>query len=444
MLPVGAAITRVLAAAVNAVNPFHLIPRVVNYHSNTLTVCNHTFFLPPEGNVYVIGAGKASGAMACALCAVLGDRIHAGLIITKDGYLPPDNHLFAYNVSIHAASHPLPDERGVQASQEMIALVENLSSKDTVILLLSGGGSAMLTQPAGGITLGEIRQVTDHLLKAGATISELNSVRKRLDLLKGGGLARIIYPARLIVLIISDVLEDRLDVIASGPGYSNPTGTEDVEEIAAKYHPPVHLGNLRNRVSAQDVTMGLQKYVGEAEVFKNVHHFILGNINTAALAAKQQAISEGFDTYLLSTSLAGEARFRGQQLAKLAHTYSSPSNKFTRPRCIILGGETTVTVTGSGIGGRNQEMALATVKYLSDFPDAIFISLATDGGDGPTDAAGAVSTGTTYRRAIAHQMDPNKYLQENDAYSFFATLGDLINPGPTLTNVNDIQLLVLL
>ena len=311
-----------------------------------------------------------------------------------------------------------------------------------MLAVISGGGSALLTLPWPGLDLGDLQNTTDLLLRAGATIVELNAVRKHLSQIKGGGLARLAGGARVASLILSDVVGDPLDVIASGPTVPDPTTFADAMTVLDRY-------GLRDRVPRairRHLESGLRGQLPDtpkegADLFSRVHNVIVGSNRLAAEAAVREAQTRGLNAWLLSTFVEGEAREVAQVAAALAKELVNYDRPVPRPACLVWGGETTVTVRGQGKGGRNQELALAAALSMQDLPGVLLVALGTDGTDGPTDAAGAVSTGETVSRAAALGLDPFAYLADNDAYPFFDALGDLIRTGPTGTNVNDLLLL---
>ncbi|RPI22412.1 MAG: DUF4147 domain-containing protein, partial [Chloroflexota bacterium] len=319
------------------------------------------------------------------------------------------------------------------------SLLQDAGSHDLVLCLISGGGSALMTAPESGIELEDLRSLTSTLLACGANINEINALRKHLDILKGGGLARLATPARVATLILSDVVGDPLDVIASGPTVADKATFKEAYGVLEQYGledrtPPAIISRLKK---------GLRGEIAETpkegdRIFSCVQNLIVGSNLQAAQAALSAAETEGFHTLLLTTYLQGEARQAGRVLAALARQIGPNGPSITRPACLISGGETTVTVTGNGLGGRNQEVALGAVKDLDGLRNIALVSLATDGGDGPTDAAGAVVTGETMHRARALGLKPKEYLARNDSYHFFDALGDLLRPGPTQTNVNDL------
>jgi glycerate 2-kinase len=425
----------VLAAALAAVAPDAAVRRHVSRDGNRLLADERAYDLPTTRRIVVIGAGKASGLMAQAVEELLGDRIYAGLVVVKDGHLVPTSR-----VVLREAAHPLPDARGVAATAEIVALLHGLTADDLVVLLLSGGGSALIEQPASSLTLDDLQATTDLLLRAGAPINELNAVRKHLSMVKGGGLARAAAPARVLALVLSDVVGSPLDVIASGPAAPDPSTYAEAVAVLDRY-------TLVDRVPlavAAHLQAGAAGQRPETpktgdRVFGDVHHVVVGSNAQAADAAIDRARELGLNALLLSTYVEGEAREVGRMLAALAREMSTSGRPLARPACLVLGGETTVTVRGVGLGGRNQEVALGAVPGLAGLPNTLVLAAATDGGDGPTDAAGAWADGTTHERALTCHLDPAAFLAWSDAYHFFRPLGDLLVTGPTLTNVNDLM-----
>ena len=439
MFPSGEAVTRILSAAVDSVNPGPAVKRHLRRNGNLLVVGSQSYDLAHFRRVRVVGAGKAGAPMAAAVESLLADRLADGIVIVKEGHLEPQ----CSRIRLLEAGHPLPDQRGVQAAQQISQLLQDSQPDDLVICLLSGGGSALLVSPVPGIELKDMQKLTGALLASGAGIQEINTLRKHLETLKGGNLARRIYPAQLITLVLSDVLGDPLDMIAYGPTVPDPTTFEEAWSILERY-------NLLEQVSEPVITYlqsGLDGQVLETPkpgdlLFERTQVVIVGNNRLAAQAALEQAKLEGFNALLLTTQLQGEARQVGRVLASIGKEMADSGRPVSRPGCLIVGGETTVTVTGRGLGGRNQELALGAVADLDGIQNVMLVSLATDGGDGPTDAAGAVVTGDTGRRARALGMNANDYLKSNDAYHFFVPLHDLLKPGPTMTNVNDLTLVL--
>ena len=414
--------------------------RSLRREGNRLVIGGQAYDLNTFHRVLVVGAGKAGAPMAQAVANLLGDRLSGGLVIVKDGHTCGLQAVGP--IELAEASHPLPDERGVAATQRLVELVRDARAGDLVVCVISGGGSALMVAPAPGISLSDLQALTSALLACGATIDEINALRKHLDVVKGGGLARLAAPASLLTLILSDVVGDALDVIASGPTVPDHSTFAQAWQSLERYTlsgqvPATVTGHLRR---------GLRGEIPETPktgdpVFASVQNVIIGNNLQAAQAALAQARQAGFNTLLLTSHLQGEARQVGQFLAAIARQVAASGEPVGRPACIIAGGETTVTLRGKGKGGRNQELVLGAVKGLAGLQDVVLVSLATDGGDGPTDAAGAVITGQTLERARQAGLDPETFLANNDSYRFFDALGDLLRPGPTQTNVNDLAVI---
>jgi glycerate 2-kinase len=430
----------ILGAGLAAVAPRAALARHLHRTGDLLRADGRAYDLRAHARVLVVGAGKASAEMAAAVEDQLGAHVSAGLVIAKDGHAVPTRH-----VAVREASHPLPDTRGVTATAELRALLASAGEHDLVLVLLSGGGSALLEQPADGLSLGALQATTEALLRAGATINELNAVRKHLSAVKGGNLARAAAPATVLVLVLSDVVGNPLDVIASGPCAPDPTTYADALAVLARYQlaeavPPAVRAHLE--AGARGERPETPK-PGDP-VFARVHHVIVGDNAQAAAACVAEAERHGLRALLLSTFVEGEAREVGRVLGALGRELRLHGRPLAPPACLVLGGETTVTVRGPGHGGRNQEVALGAALALAGLDNVLVLSAATDGGDGPTDAAGAFADGTTLTRAAALGLDPRAHLARNDAYPFFQALGDLLVTGPTRTNVNDLMLVLAL
>ena len=441
-LPWGNSIRRVLGAALQAVEPGAAVRRWMARKENTLYLAEYEYPLHRYRRVLLVGVGKAAVPMATAAAEILGAYFSEGILLTKEGYA---NNLTGPNdlsgLMIMEAGHPIPDERGVKGARYISKLLRGAREDDLVICLVSGGGSALMISPAEGITLADLQAMTSTLLACGATINEINILRKHLDTLKGGGLARLAAPATLVTLILSDVVNDPLDVIASGPCVPDPSTYADAIGVLEKYgisdQVPTPVINYLHCGLRGDI---LDTPKPGEDLFGRIRNVIVGSNRLAAEAALEQAKTENFHAMLLTTSLQGEASQAGRLLSLIAREIVTSGNPLTRPACIIAGGETTVTIRGNGMGGRNQELALGAVDGLAGLEGAALVTLATDGGDGPTDAAGAVVTGESLDRARSLGLSPDDYLARNDAYHFFDTLGDLLKPGPTQTNVNDLAL----
>lgn len=430
--PWGETVANILAAAIRAVDPYRAVARHLRLEGEALTLGRKRYHLTEYENIYVVGAGKAGLPMARAAVDVLGERVTAGVVTTKTGHAQGVEKVGA--VAIREAGHPLPDERGVAATREILSLLNAARETDLVVCLISGGGSALLTAPFEGLSLDDLRALIDALLARGASIGEINTLRKQLDRVKGGGLARAAAPAQVVTLILSDVVGDPLDVIASGPTVPNPDRPADALAVVRKYA----LGDL----IPAEVLKALERRSQPAALdTAKIHNLLVGNNRIAAEAVLDAARKAGFDARLLTTELTGEARVVGRELAAALRRLALHGDPLPRPALLVAGGETTVTLRGTGTGGRNQEAALAAVAPLAGLEEVAFVALATDGGDGPTDAAGAVVTGDTLARARALGLDPAAYLADNDSYAFFSRLGDGLKTGPTQTNVNDLNFL---
>lgn len=385
--------------------------------------------LGKPARIFVVGAGKASALMAQALEEALGDRIGAGWINTKHGHC-----MELRRIVCHETGHPVPDAAGVHGARRIAQQAREASENDLVICLISGGASALMPLPVDGITLEDKRAATDLLLASGAPIEELNCVRKHLSAIKGGRLARLAAPARVISLILSDVVGDDIGVIGSGPTVPDATTFAEARDILRRRH-------IWDRVPAA-VRQVLSSREEELPVLQNVQNVIVGSNRLALDAARNCAQSLGFQTLLLSSAIEGEAREVARVHAAILKEVRETGNPIAPPACILSGGETTVTLRGSGKGGRNQEFCLAAARAIEGLEHVLVLSFGTDGTDGPTDAAGAFADGTTVKRAGAKGFDVTRSLDENDAYPLFRTLGDLLITGPTGTNVMDICLLL--
>jgi len=437
--PWGESVCRVLAAAIQAVEPGAAVKRHLERSGSQLILDGRSYDLEHFSRIFLVGAGKAGAPMTQAAASLLGDRLTGGVVVVKEGYAGGGLTALPPSVLLLEGGHPLPDERGVQAAARIFALLADTHPDDLVICLISGGGSALLVSPASGLSLTDLMQLTSTLLACGASINEINTLRKHLEQLKGGGVARLAAPAHLATLILSDVIGDPLDVIASGPTVPDPTTFEDAWQVLGRYSllekaPPAVVQRLENGRSG---ALPETPKPGDP-IFEHVQNVVIGSNLLAAQAALQQATLEGFHSQLLTTSLQGEARQAGRLLAAIARQAAETGQPLPHPACLIAGGETTVTVTGGGLGGRNQELALSAVQDLAGLPGVALVTLATDGGDGPTDAAGAIVTGDTLQQARQAGLSPDLFLANNDAYHFFEPLGDLIKTGPTQTNVNDL------
>ena len=440
-LPVNTTANRILETALQAVDPYFCVKKVLTGNGETIQINNLSINPASCENIYIIGTGKAVLPMASAVQDVFKDKISAGFLIAKHEDDKIQANLMP-NIHVTFGTHPVPSEKSVDSSMGMVAFLEDLSEKDLVICLISGGGSSLMTLPQKGISTADIQKANQLLLRSGATINEMNAVRKHLDQVKGGGLARKVYPARLVTLILSDVLGDPLDVIASGPTVTDPTTFRDALDVLERYVLSEKVpANVLAYLQAGEKGKKAETVKQGDECLTKTRTVVIGSLKTAADAALERAEQAGFNAEILTTNLEGEARERGTELANLLVKIARGQHHLQKPACLIAGGETTVTVRGKGKGGRNQETALSAARTLRGIQDCLFISLATDGEDGPTDAAGAFVDGETIKKGEAIGLDVEDYLNRNDAYTYLDKINCLIKIGPTGTNVNDLVFL---
>ena len=429
--------------AVSAVDPSNKLQEVFGVEHGSLVVHmeghpRREFDLKDFDRIFLVGTGKAAASMARAAEEILGSRISAGIISIKYGHVLP----LKYTEAIEAG-HPLPDQNGLKGSEKICSLLKDSGPRDLVVFLLSGGGSALLPLPAQGVSLPEKQEVTQLLLDCGADIGEINAVRKHISRIKGGWLARLAYPSTVLSFILSDVVGDALDVIGSGPTVPDNSTFDEAWEILEKYDLVREIApSIKNHLLA-----GREKKVEETpkpgdEAFQKVYNILIGSNRLALNAAEQEAASKGFHPLILSSSIVGETREAARFHVAVAREVVSTGNPVPRPACIISGGETTVTIRGHGLGGRNQEFALAGALEISGLEKVVLLSAGTDGTDGPTDAAGAIVDHTTAKRAWEMGLDLKAHLENNNAYPFFEKLGDLLVTGPTHTNVMDVRIIL--
>jgi glycerate 2-kinase len=417
---------RIFRAALKAAAPAEAVLRHARLDRDTLIAGGRRYRLPSFRNIYVIGAGKASAQMARAIERLLGARITAGEINMKDGHGAP-----LRRIQINECGHPVPDQRGVAGARRIAQIASQATADDLIVCLISGGASALLPLPAPPITLAEKQKTTRALLHSGASIHEMNCVRKHISQIKGGQLARFAHPATLLTLILSDVIGDDLDVIGSGPTVPDRSTLADAHAIFEKYG----IGNKLPAAAQETPKPG-------DRIFDKTHNVIVGSNALAVDAAEVEARRLGFHTLVLSTFLEGEAREIARVHSGIAKEIRATGRPVKTPACVISGGEPTVTIRGKGLGGRNQEFALAAALDIAGLQNVVILSAGTDGTDGPTDAAGAIADGTTLARAQALGLNAPAFLANNDSYRFFEATGDLIKTGPTGTNVADIQLVL--
>jgi len=388
--------------------------------------------------ICLVGGGKATAPMARAIEDLLGEEIQEGIITVKYGFTQQLDY-----TEIVEAGHPVPDQNGVEGTRRILALLKGLGAKDLVFSLISGGGSALLVQPAQGMAMADIQEITRRLLECGASIDEINAVRKHISMTKGGHMARAAYPATTVNLMLSDVVGDRTDVIASGPFVPDTSTFQDVEDVLKKYDlkdlPPAILRHLKE---------GLEGRIPETpkaddRAFGRVYNFIVGSNIMALEAAAEKARDLGYTPLILSSMVEGETRDVARVHSAIAKEMVKTGRPIPPPGCVISGGETTVTIRGKGIGGRNQEFCLAAALDLEGLPPrAVVLSGGTDGNDGPTEAAGAVVDPLTVGRGRDAGMEARDFLRNNDAYHFFKAINELLLTGPTKTNVMDVRLLL--
>lgn len=433
----------IFKSSVKAVDPYNAVKRFVRVEDNSLilSVKDQTIVkldLMKYDRISIVGGGKATAPMARAIEDLLGDKIHQGLINVKYGFTQP-----LAITKITEANHPLPDQNGVKGTRKIIDFLQNAGEKDLIFSLISGGGSALLPQPAGKISLSEKQELTSSLLACGASIDEINTVRKHISSSKGGQMARAAYPATTVNLMLSDVVGDKMDVIASGPFTPDSSTFKEVLEIFNKYDLEDISTTIREHIMA-----GLEGQIPETPkandpVFEPVFNIIVGSNILALEAAREKAQALGYETLILSSAVEGETREVALVHSAIAKEIVRTGRPIPPPACIISGGETTVTIRGNGLGGRNQEFGLAAAMDLVDLPPRVVIlSGGTDGNDGPTDAAGAVVDPFTAKRGEGAGMRAADFLNDNDAYHFFEKTNDLLMTGPTNTNVMDVRLVL--
>ena len=431
-------IDRLIHVALAAVSPEACLRRAIHLNGDVLSVAGESIDLSQIQRVIVVGMGKASARMAASLEMTIGERIDDGLVVTADGYGVPTER-----VKVVEASHPVPDERGLAAARQIAQLADSAGENDLVIVLISGGGSALLTYPVDDVELSELAETNELLLRSGATIQEINTVRKHLSQLKGGRLASRAFPAAVVSLILSDVAGDPLDAIASGPTVPDPTTYDDAARIMLghKLWDEVPLA-VRSHIDKGRSGDAPETPKSGNEVFSRVTTAIIGSGTDAAEAALNEAKVLGYHSLLLTTTLQGEAREVGNVLSSIAREEVLHERPLPLPAMIVAAGETTVTITGAGKGGRNQELALSAAIGIERLSGVAIASVGTDGRDGPTDAAGGIVDGETIVNLRAQGIDPNEMLAENDSYHALASVGDLITTGPTGTNVADLCLIL--
>ncbi|MBN1277699.1 MAG: glycerate kinase [Deltaproteobacteria bacterium] len=433
----------IFMSSIEAVDPCRAVRRFMNIEDDTLILGvesheNLKLNLKDFNSISIVGGGKATAPMARAVEDLLGERINRGFINVKYGFTEE----LAFT-EITQAGHPLPDLEGVKGTRKITDLLKRSGEKDLIISLISGGGSSLLPFPAGDITLSEKKDITSRLLACGASIDEINTVRKHISFTKGGQMAKAAFPATIVNLMLSDVVGDKMDVIASGPFVPDTSTFEDALGIIEKYR-------------LKDVPSSVMAYLGagiegkssetpksDDQIFNKIHNFIIGSNIMALESAREKAEKLGYKALILSSMIQGETKEIALVHSAVAKEILNSGNPLSSPACIISGGETTVIIKGNGLGGRNQEFCLAAAIDLEGLPHCVVIlSGGTDGNDGPTDAAGGIVDPDTVRRARNEGMEPVDFLNNNDSYNFLKNTQDLLLTGPTNTNVMDVRLVL--
>lgn len=430
-------VVEIFKAGVQSVLPEILIRDNIILENNYLYCKNLVFNLDGFEHIYIIGFGKASAAMALSMENLLDIKITGGHIITKYGHSVKLKRLF-----ITEAGHPLPDNNGLAGTEKVVHVIEQATERDFIIVLISGGGSALLADLPGQISLDDLKITNRFLVNSGADIGEMNSVRKHISRLKGGQLARLSYPASLLTLMLSDVIGDSMDVIASGPTVADPSTYNDALQVIDKYNlgislPASVMGYLEKGRSGL-----ISETVKEGDpVLQHTWNCILGNNNTALFEAKKMAEHFGYQAFIVSDAVSGNINEVSEYLfSNIAQFTRKSDNTKT---ALLFGGEPTVHPTGEGKGGRSQHLALLMAKKIAGMPGVTFLSAGTDGTDGPTDATGAVCDGSTLQYAVREGIDIQKSTLNFDAYPFFEAVGGLLKTGPTYTNVMDLMILLI-
>lgn len=425
---------------IKAVEPRASIRKFCTVKDSVLSIGNHSFNLQNFKHVYVIGAGKASAPMASEIEHMIGNFITDGLISVKY------EHAEALKrIKLVEAGHPIPDENGQTAAKQILKIAQSAAERDLILCLISGGGSALLPLPEDNLSLKDKQSTLSILLSCGATIHEINTIRKHISRIKGGKLSRAAYPAHIISLILSDVVGDNLDVIASGPTVADPTTFHDCLNIFKKYDvekqmPEAVVNHIKSGISGN---LKETPKPGDPIFLKN-QNIIIGSNIEAISAGKKFAENIGYNTLILSTLIEGDTVESALFHSAIAKEIQKTGNPIPSPACILSGGETTVRIRGDGLGGRNQEFALASAIEIQDQENIVVLSAGTDGTDGPTDAAGAISDTFTIKNARLMGLEAQDYLLNNDSYHFFKTINDLFLTGPTKTNVMDLRIMLVI
>ena len=429
---------KIFYKALKAVQSGTAIKRYCKFDGKTLFIGHRSYHLSRYKNLYILGSGKATAPMAAAIENIIDEKITGGIITVKFGHVADLKH-----INLIEAGHPIPDENGIRGASAILNLAKIAKEDDLILCLISGGGSALLPFPYNGLTLKNKQDTIKILLSCGATIHEINTIRKHISKIKGGRLAQAAYPATLVTLILSDVVGDDLDVIASGPTVPDSSSFYDCKNIFRKFNIIDKIPqNILNHIES-----GISGEIDETPkphdpVFDKTYNLIIGNNFESLMSAKEKAENIGYNVLILSSMIEGETRFIAQVHGAIAKEIIKTGNPLPLPACILSGGETTVTISGNGFGGRNQEFALSASIDISGKKNIVMLSGGTDGTDGPTDAAGAFSDTFTLKRAEEMGLNPYRFLANNDSYHFFQKLGDLFITGPTNTNVMDLRIVL--
>ena len=428
----------IFMAGLKSADPLVAMQKNVCVRDDHLQIADRSYRLSNLEKIFVVGCGKAAARMGLAVEDLLSDRIAGGIVVVKYGYGLP-----LRRIKVVEAGHPVPDEAGVDGARQITEVVRNAGQNDLVLFLISGGGSALFPSPADSVTLTDKQSTTEALLQSGATIQEVNAVRKHISTLKGGRFAKLVAPAQVVSLILSDVVGDSIEAIASGPTAPDSTTYSDCLEIVRRY-------GLEDKIPHSVLDLLQRGAKGAVEetpkpsdpVFQKVQNVVVGSNRAALKAAERQAQVFGYHTRMLSSSVEGESRVVAKRHTALVKEIVRTDRSVRGPACVIAGGETTVTIRGDGLGGRNQEFALAAAIEIDGLDGIVVLSAGTDGIDGPTDAAGGIVDGSTIQRGRAKGLDASAFLNRNDSYHFLKATDDLFVTGPTFTNVMDLQVML--
>ena len=433
----------IMTSAIKAVDPYSCVGRFLKIRDHTIVIGSNGISKKDFDRIFVIGLGKAAVPMGMAVIDILGDSIDHAAVITKNPSYERFNG-YGDKLKVMIGGHPVPTEGSIKSTRSLIDSLPKMSSRDIVIVLISGGGSALFTSPLPGVTLDDFQDMTEILLRSGADIKEINTMRKHLDEVKGGRLALKLKPAQIHTLILSDVVGDRLDMIASGPTVTDPTSYRDALYVVEKYQIgdklPHSIINHLEKGAKGEIPETLKQDLAKDIIVKNN---LIGSNHQSLEAGLNRAKSLGYRSLILSTHLTGDTQEVASFIKGIINSEIVHGLPLKKPACLLFGGETTVEVTGSGSGGRNQDLALRMVEHIAGIHNFLFISLATDGEDGPTDAAGAAIDGLIFEGANEEdRLNLKNFIENNNSYEFLDQKGALFKIGSTGTNVNDIVLVM--